>query len=116
MHEGQDVREHVHTMIWLIEQLEALDFSMDFSLQMDLILQSLLGSFGSFITNFHMTKQECTLASLLNILVIAQGNMPGKRGKEVALVTSSSSGKTKKKNNNKKMLSFAPSPFGRMDM
>ncbi|KAJ9176972.1 hypothetical protein P3X46_012230 [Hevea brasiliensis] len=30
MHEGQDVREHVHTMIRLIKQLEALDFSMDF--------------------------------------------------------------------------------------
>ncbi|XP_058008225.1 uncharacterized protein LOC131182887 [Hevea brasiliensis] len=40
MHEGQDVREHVYTMIQLIEQLEALDFSMDFSLQTDLILQS----------------------------------------------------------------------------
>ncbi|XP_057999320.1 uncharacterized protein LOC131178379 [Hevea brasiliensis] len=56
IHEGQDVGEHVHTLIQLIEQLEALDFSMDFSLQMDLILQSLPESFRSFITNFHMTK------------------------------------------------------------
>ncbi len=38
MHEGQDVGEHVHVMIRLIGQLEALDFSMDFSLQTDLIL------------------------------------------------------------------------------
>ncbi len=114
MHEGQDVGEHVHTMIRLIEQLEVLDFSMDFSLQMDLILQSLLESFGSFITNFHMTKQECTLDGLLNILVIAQGNMLCKKGKEVALVASSSSGKTKKKNNNKKKPSSTPGPTGRV--
>ncbi len=89
-------------MIRLIKQLEALDFSMDFSLQTDLILQSLLESFGSFITNFHMTKQECTLAGLLNILIIAQGNMPGRKGKEVELVASSSSGKTKKKKKSNK--------------
>ncbi|XP_057994341.1 uncharacterized protein LOC131174602 [Hevea brasiliensis] len=68
IHEGQDVGEHVQTMIRLIEQLEALDFSMDFSLQTNLILQSLSESFRSFITNFHITKQECTLAGLLNIL------------------------------------------------
>ncbi len=61
-----------------------------------------------------MTKQESTLASLLNILVIAQGNMPGKKGKEVAHVASSSSGKTKKKKNNKKKPSFAPGPSSRV--
>ncbi|XP_058009254.1 uncharacterized protein LOC131183155 [Hevea brasiliensis] len=114
MHEGQDVGEHVHTMIWLIEQLEALDFSMDFSLQTDLILQSLPKSFGSFITNFHMTKQECTLASLLNILVIAQGNMPSRKGKEVALAAFSSGKTKKKKKSNKKKSSCASGPSGKV--
>ncbi len=69
-------------MIWLIEQLEHLDFNMDFQLYMDLILQSLSESFGNFVINFHMTKQEYTLAGLLNMLVIAQKNMPAIKEKK----------------------------------
>ncbi|XP_057984555.1 uncharacterized protein LOC131169352 [Hevea brasiliensis] len=65
--EGWEVGAHVHRMIQLIEQLEALISIIDFQLQTNLILQSLLDSFGSFITNFHMTKQKCTLAGLLNL-------------------------------------------------
>ncbi len=56
MSEGQNVEDHVHKMIQLIEQLEHLDFHMDFQLHMDLILQSLPKSFGNFVINFHMTK------------------------------------------------------------
>ncbi len=70
---------------------------MDFQLQTDLILQSLPESFENFVTNLHMTKQECTLAGLLNMLVIAQKNMRGNKGKEVALIASSSAGKSNKK-------------------
>ncbi|XP_021688599.2 uncharacterized protein LOC110670745 [Hevea brasiliensis] len=115
IHEEQDVGEHVLDMIRLIEQLEALDFTIDFSLPTDLILQSLPEFFGSFITNFHMTKQECTLAGLLNILVIAQGNMFGRKGKEVALFAYSSSCKTKKKKKrNKKKPSSTLGPFDRV--
>ncbi len=58
-------------MIRLIEQPDHLDFHMDFQLQIDLILQSLPESSGNFVTDFHMTKQEYTLAGLLNMLVIA---------------------------------------------
>ncbi|XP_057993044.1 uncharacterized protein LOC131174028 [Hevea brasiliensis] len=62
-----------------------------------------------------MTKQEYTLAGLLNILVIARGNIPGRKGNEVALVASSSSGKTKKKKkNNKKKPSSALGPSNRV--
>ncbi len=90
-------------MIRLIEQLEHLDFHMDFQLQTNLILQFLPESFGNFVTNFHMTKQECTLAGLFNMLVVAQKNMSCNKRKEVALVASSSSvGKSKKKKGNKK--------------
>ncbi len=46
--------------------------------------------------------------------MIAKGNIPSKKGKEVALVASSSSGKTKKKKNNKKKPSSAPSLSGRV--
>ncbi len=70
MSEEQNIGDHVHKMIQLIEHLEYLDSHMDFQLQTDLILQSLLESFGNFVINFHMTKQECTLAGLLNMLVI----------------------------------------------
>ncbi|PPZ26040.1 hypothetical protein C5P36_26520, partial [Escherichia coli] len=110
MSEGQNVGDHVHKMIRLIEQLEHLDFNMDFQLQTDLILQSLPESFGNFVTNFHMTKQECTLAGLLNMLVIAQKNMPGNKGKEVALIASSSAGKSNKKKGNKKKKPQIPGP------
>ncbi len=56
MSEGMDVEAHVHKMIRLMEQFKALNFTVDFTLQTDLILQSLPESFGSFIINFHMTK------------------------------------------------------------
>ena len=72
MREGEEVGAHVNTMIRSIEELESLDFSMDFHLQTDLILQSLPESFGQTIANFHMNKIECTLAELLNMLVMAQ--------------------------------------------
>ena len=52
MSEGHNIKEHVHKMIQLIEQLEHLDFNMDFQLQTNLILQSLPESFGKFVTNF----------------------------------------------------------------
>ena len=68
MKEGEDVAVHVNSMIRAIEELESLDFSMDFHLQLDLILQSLPESFGQTISNFHMNKIECTLAELLNML------------------------------------------------
>ena len=99
MKEGEDVGAHVNSMIRSIEELESLDFSMDFHLQVDMILQSLPESFGQTIANFHMNKIECTLIELLNMLVIAQKAIQGSKGKEVAFIVSSS--KTKKKGNKK---------------
>ena len=72
MREGEDVGAHVNSMIRSIEELESLDFSMDFHLQTDLILQSLPKLFGQTITNFHMNRIECTLTELLNMLMTAQ--------------------------------------------
>ena len=99
MREGEEVGAHVNTMIRSIEELESLDFSMDFHLQTDLILQSLPESFGQTIANFHMNMIECTLAELLNMLVTAQKAIQGSKGKETALFASSSG--TKKKANKK---------------
>ena len=100
MREGEEVGAHVNSMIRSIEELESLDFSMDFHLQTDLILQSLPESFGQTIANFHMNKIECTLAELLNMLVTAQKAIQGSKGKETALVASSS-GTRKKANKGK---------------
>ncbi|XP_039131865.1 uncharacterized protein LOC120268606 [Dioscorea cayenensis subsp. rotundata] len=72
MSEGGEVGEHVLKMISMIERLEALDFSMDYNLQVDLILQSLPDSFSQFIVNFNMNEIECTLAGFLNKLVSTQ--------------------------------------------
>ena len=71
MKEGEDVGAYVNSMIRLMKELESLNFSMDFHLQVDTILQSLPDSFGQTIANFHMNKIECTLAELLNMLVMA---------------------------------------------
>ena len=71
MKEGEDVGIHVSSMIRSMEELESLYLTMDFHLQVDLILQPFLESFGKTIVNFHMYKIECTLAELWNILVTA---------------------------------------------
>ncbi len=57
-----------------------------------------------------MTKQEYTLNGLLNMLVIAQKNMPSNKGKEAALIASSSVGKSNKKKDNKKKKPQLPGP------
>ncbi len=56
-----------------------------------------------------MTKQEYTLAPL-NMLVIAQKNMSGNKGQEVALIASSSARKSNKKKGNKKKKPQVPGP------
>ena len=70
MVEGSDV-----SMINGISLLDALEFSMNPQLLVDLILQSLPESFVSFITYFYMNKIKCFLLELLNMLIIAQSQM-----------------------------------------
>lgn len=66
------VNEHVFKMIDYIEQLKALNFSIDGELSIDLILQSLPDSFFQFIMNFNMNEIECSLAELLKMLNTAE--------------------------------------------
>ncbi len=54
-----------------------------------------------------MTKIKCTIARLLNLLVIAQNNMPGNKGK----ATSFSFGKSKNKKGNKKKKTSTLGPY-----
>ena len=100
MKEGDDVEVHMNSIIRAMKELESLNFIMDFHLQVNLILQSLPESFKQTIANFHMTKIECTLAELLNMLVTTQKAIQGRdNGKEVAFIATSSG--TKKKDNKK---------------
>ncbi|XP_039118778.1 uncharacterized protein LOC120254817 [Dioscorea cayenensis subsp. rotundata] len=113
MSEGGEVGEHVLKMISMIERLEALDFSMDYNLQVNLILQSLPDSFSQFIVNFNMNNIECTLMGLLNKLVSTQSQMKTK-GKDVVALTISTPRplKPKKKNMAKKQYALAPKAVG----
>ena len=90
MTEGS-VNEHVLKMIDYIEQLEALNFSMDGELAIDLILQSLPDSFSQFIMN----KMECSLAKLLKMLNTAETCI--KKPKDVMAIEGPSTKKGKKK-------------------
>ncbi|KAK9218281.1 hypothetical protein WN943_006918 [Citrus x changshan-huyou] len=94
MTEGS-VNEHVLKMIDYIEQLEALNFSMDGELAIDLILQSLPDSFSQFIMNFNMNKMECSLAELLKMLNTAETCI--KKPKDVMAIEGPSTKKGKKK-------------------
>ena len=95
MTESEDVGVRVNSMIRSMEELESLNFKMDFHLKLDLIPQSLYKSFGQTIANFHMNKIECTLTKLLNMLVTTQKAIQRSKGKEVSLIAFSS--RTKKK-------------------
>ena len=79
-----------------------------------MILQSLPEFFGQTITNFHINKIECTLAELLNILVMTQKAIQGNnKGKEIALIATYS--RTKKKGNKKKKgMTRVVKPTGRI--
>lgn len=57
----EDVGPYMHKIIKLIDHLDGLDFIMDATLQLDLILQLLLESFRNFNMNFNMNKMECVL-------------------------------------------------------
>ena len=94
MTEGS-VNEHVLKMIDYIEQLEALNFTMDGELPIDLILQSLPNSFSQFIMNFNMNKMECSLAELLKMLNTAETCI--KKPNDVMAIEGPSTKKGKKK-------------------
>ncbi|KAL6565218.1 hypothetical protein OROMI_016668 [Orobanche minor] len=97
MKEDEKVGEHVLKMIYMIERLEALDIKKHKSLQIDLILQSLPGSFSPFVKNSNCNEIAWNLVGLMNKLVTAQSQMKTPRVKESALVISSGSWRSKNK-------------------
>ncbi|KAH0765679.1 hypothetical protein KY285_001550 [Solanum tuberosum] len=65
MVEGTPVRDHVMKMIGLLNEI-------DNDSQVEMILQSLPGSFQQFCLNYNMNKMSLSLAQLLNELQAAE--------------------------------------------
>ena len=104
MRDGQSVQDHCLTMIKDLEELEKLGIILDKDFQIDMILQSLSDAYGQFIINFHMHKMQCTLAELMNILVMVELSMKGSKGSVLTVEWTSSKRKSfgKKKKSAKK--------------
>jgi hypothetical protein len=65
---GSPVSPHVIKMMGYIETLTKLGCEIKDDLATDVILQSLLWSYESFIMNFHMNDMEKTVAKLHGML------------------------------------------------
>ena len=79
MNQRQSVYDYHLIMIKNLEELEKLDMTMHRELQVDLILQSFIGSRGQFIVNYHMNKIDYTLTELLVMLVTTEGTLKSLR-------------------------------------
>ena len=104
MQEGSSVSTHVLKIIRYIERLEALGFTMDNDLYIDLVLQSLPESYKGFILNFNMNQLERSLPDLLNMLRVAEKDLKkAKAASPILFVnkTKKRKGKEKSNENNK---------------
>ena len=59
-----------------------------------MILQSLSDVYGQFIMNFHMHKMQCTLAELMNMLVMTELSLKGLKGSVLIVEWTSSKRKS----------------------
>ncbi|PIN24624.1 hypothetical protein CDL12_02644 [Handroanthus impetiginosus] len=84
-------------MISLIEKLRKLDVIIDNDLYSDLILQSLLSSFGQFVMNFNMSKVDVTINELVDMLITVKSTMKKEKTVLIALISKAHNGKTRKK-------------------
>ena len=94
MHDWQSVQDHCLSMIKDLKELEKLDVILDRDFQIDVILQSLSNTYGQFIMNFHMHKMQCTLAKLMNMLVMAELSLKGSKGSVLTVEQTSSKRKS----------------------
>ncbi|KAK8670729.1 hypothetical protein V6N13_037347 [Hibiscus sabdariffa] len=86
MTEGTPVGAHVIKMMGYVQTLEKLGFPLKNELATDLILQSLPGSFKSFVLNFNMNEINKTLPQLLGMLRTAESDMKKDGSKSILLV------------------------------
>ncbi|KAL2252608.1 UNVERIFIED_CONTAM: hypothetical protein Sindi_0055500, partial [Sesamum indicum] len=93
MTEGSSVQEHGINMLFLVEKLEDLQVGLDNDTYIDVILQSLPPSYGSFVVNYNMNRLEKTMHELINMLV--QYETTTKKCVPSVLVEEASSSKAK---------------------
>jgi hypothetical protein len=73
--EGSPVNPHMIKMMGYIETLDKLGCELKVDLATDVILQSLLASYESFIMNFYMNSLEKTMAELHGMLKTAEDSI-----------------------------------------
>jgi hypothetical protein len=107
MSESTSVERHVKDMIADLDRLAELGIIFEAQSSINLILQSLPDSWGSFIMNYNMLKQEKTLGELLFMLKDAEPELSKGKRKEVHTAQSS-----KRKGKGKNQKKFIPKPSG----
>jgi hypothetical protein len=102
--EGSSVSPHVIKMMGYIETLDMLGCELKYDLATDVILQSLLASYESFIMNFHMNGMEKVVAEMHGMLKIAEDSIKktqscddGSKGDEKEEAFDASQGKMQEK-------------------
>ena len=92
--EGDTLSPHVIKMIGYMQALDRLGFPLGDELFTDTILGSLLDSYGTFISNYHMHGMEKRLTELHVMLKVAEQDI--KKGMHRQLLTVRKSAKFKK--------------------
>ena len=80
MAEGASVSSHVLKMKGYIEHLDRLGFPLNQELATDLILNSLLDSYGQFVMNYNMNEMDKSISELQMMLKTAEQNIKSKPG------------------------------------
>ena len=101
MIEGTPVRDQVLKMISLLNELKILGSDIDGETQVDIILQSLPGSFKQFCLNYNMNKFSYSMAELLKELQAAKGLI--KKPVVAHVIEKISTSKLKRKKKQKKV-------------
>ena len=73
MAEGTSIREHVLKMIRFLNELETLGATIDTQTQVDIILNSLPGSFAQFKLNYNMNQMNFSISELMSSLQLVEG-------------------------------------------
>lgn len=73
MVEGTPIQDHVLKMMDFLNELEVLCDEIDAESHIDVILESLQGSFKNFNLNYNINKMMLTMVELLIQLVAAEG-------------------------------------------
>ena len=80
MAEGTSISAHVLKMKFYIKHLDRLGFPLSQELATDLILNSLLDSYGQFVMNYNMNEMDKSISELHTMIKTAEQNIKSKPG------------------------------------